>query len=271
MEEKEFLDFVSNETIENRVSHAYLIETNDIDDPSSLINSFIKLLFHNGDSSHDSKVDLLIDNNDLPDLKVISPVKSGSSVNSSVIIDVDVIRDLISSFSNTSFSEKYEVYVIKDAEKLNLPASNTLLKFLEEPSSNVVAILVCKNRYNLLDTIVSRCQVFSLKNSMPFSISDDDFNVLKNIFGKDKGFLVYNDILKSLPDKASFNNLLINSERYFFDVIRGKIDVDEDLSYSRDGLYKIIVLIEKYIKNNSYNVGYKLTFDNFLTELEEVI
>ena len=49
---------------------------------------------------------------------------------------------------------------------MNSQASNSILKFLEEPVTNVIAILVTNNVYQLLDTIISRCQVISLKKNI---------------------------------------------------------------------------------------------------------
>ena len=43
-----------------------------------------------------------------------------------------------------------------------------MLKFLEEPEDDIVAILVTDSRYDLLDTIISRCQVLSLINNESF-------------------------------------------------------------------------------------------------------
>lgn len=267
----DFKKFINNEISNNRISHAYLIETGDISDAKPFIDYFVKALFHNGDANHDDKVDTLIDDASLADFKVLSPSSLSSSVNSSKIIDIDAIRNLITSFSNTSFSENKEVYVVTDASSFNAASSNALLKFLEEPSSNVVGILVCKNRYSVLDTLVSRCQIISLKNDEKFSISDNDLNTLTLLFSKDMGFFYYNDILESLPDKVSFNNFLLLSEKYFFNVIGGKIELDSSISNLKDYLYKVIILIEKYLKNNNYNVGYKLILDNFLTDVEEMV
>ena len=44
--------------------------------------------------------------------------------------------------------------------------SNSMLKFLEEPDNNVVAILMTNNYNNILSTIVSRCQVIKLNGAI---------------------------------------------------------------------------------------------------------
>lgn len=58
--------------------------------------------------------------------------------------------------------------IIKDAHLLSLPAANALLKTLEEPPAYAVMILVADEN-NLLETIVSRCQLLRFA-----SLSDSD-------------------------------------------------------------------------------------------------
>ena len=61
-------------------------------------------------------------------------------------------------------ADKALVIDYKEADKLNMSSANTILKFLEEPEDDIVAILVANNRYAVIETILSRCQVLSLKN-----------------------------------------------------------------------------------------------------------
>jgi len=43
---------------------------------------------------------------------------------------------------------------------------NILLKLLEEPPENTVIILIAENRDQLLNTILSRCQIVSVQGSV---------------------------------------------------------------------------------------------------------
>lgn len=53
-----------------------------------------------------------------------------------------------------------KVYIIKDAEKMNVQAQNALLKILEEPPKFVCFILECENEKKLMQTIRSRCSIY---------------------------------------------------------------------------------------------------------------
>lgn len=56
------------------------------------------------------------------------------------------------------YEARYKVYIIRDAEKLTVDASNCLLKTLEEPPSHVILIVTALDAKMLLPTVVSRCQ-----------------------------------------------------------------------------------------------------------------
>ncbi len=54
--------------------------------------------------------------------------------------------------------EGYAVWLIKNIEKMTLPAANSFLKVLEEPPEDTVFLLLTENIGQVLPTIVSRCQ-----------------------------------------------------------------------------------------------------------------
>ena len=55
------------------------------------------------------------------------------------------------------------MYVIEDVDKSSPQAMNSFLKFLEEPESNIVAILTTSNINKVLETIKSRCLILNLE------------------------------------------------------------------------------------------------------------
>lgn len=85
-----------------------------------------------------------------PDLHWIQP--DGSSVK------IEQIRDLQKQFAYRSKTDQKKIYVIEQADKMTVHAANSLLKFLEEPGADVIAILITENGQALLPTIKSRAQ-----------------------------------------------------------------------------------------------------------------
>lgn len=74
-------------------------------------------------------------------------------------LPIDVIREfLIEKIANRPQMGEFAVYVIHEAEKLNIAGQNALLKTLEEPPGFCVVILLCSKTEWLLPTIYSRCQ-----------------------------------------------------------------------------------------------------------------
>ena len=76
-------------------------------------------------------------------------------------IKKEEIQTLKSDLSVKAFYGK-KIYWIKDIEKMTEQAANSLLKFLEEPEDDIIAILSCKNISAVLPTIISRCQQIKL-------------------------------------------------------------------------------------------------------------
>lgn len=76
----------------------------------------------------------------------------------SVVIKIDQVRELSEKLALSSHRGGYKVAVLNPAEAMNINASNSLLKTLEEPSDNTVLVLVCTHPAHLPATIRSRCQ-----------------------------------------------------------------------------------------------------------------
>jgi DNA polymerase III subunit delta' len=86
----------------------------------------------------------------------------------SKVIKVDQIRRLSQQLSQTPFGH-YQVVIIEDAEKMNIAASNALLKTLEEPCGSVLIILIVQPGMSLPATIHSRCQHLNITVDTPES------------------------------------------------------------------------------------------------------
>ncbi len=76
-------------------------------------------------------------------------------------ISVDMIRDFVSGTSVVDTRDRF--FVVLNAETMNVPAENAFLKNLEEPKPHHHFILVTLAPSALLSTVVSRAQVFYLK------------------------------------------------------------------------------------------------------------
>lgn len=85
-----------------------------------------------------------------PDVIYINHEKPG-------LISVDEVREqLLDTIDIKPYEGRYKVYVMPDADKMNIQAQNAILKTLEEPPAYAVILLLVNDDKKLIDTIRSR-------------------------------------------------------------------------------------------------------------------
>ena len=197
---------ITNSIKKNKCSHAYLIETNGYSKSLELALSIAKTLlcpfnYTNRLSCNNCNQCDVIDDFNFLELKIIKP--DGEWIKKE---QLDALQNL---FSKKAVIGNIKVYIIDGVERLNTTSANSILKFLEEPEEGIIAILITENINKVLSTIISRCQLLSLKN-----ISNNNYNsvmeaVAYNIFNSE------NKILDFVNNDDSFN--IINNVINFVD------------------------------------------------------
>ena len=89
-----------------------------------------------------------------PDYYLLEPESSGKSART---IRIEQLRTMQSEIARLPLLSECRVVLIDDADCMNEPAENSLLKTLEEPTGQVYFLLVTHAKSSLLDTIRSRC------------------------------------------------------------------------------------------------------------------
>ncbi len=74
-------------------------------------------------------------------------------------IRVDDAQEILKSLSLKAYEGGYKFMLVWMADKLNIAASNKLLKLLEEPPEKTIFILISENEEDIIQTIRSRCQI----------------------------------------------------------------------------------------------------------------
>jgi DNA polymerase-3 subunit delta' len=87
-------------------------------------------------------------------------------------IRVEDANEIVKSLSLKSHEGGYKVMIVWMADKINIAASNKLLKLLEEPNEKTVFILISENEEDIIQTIRSRCQVLHFKGLPEKTISE---------------------------------------------------------------------------------------------------
>ena len=78
-------------------------------------------------------------------------------------IGVDEAEEIVKKLVLKSYEGGYKVMIIWMAEKMNISASNKLLKLIEEPPEKTLFLLIAENEEQIIKTILSRCQVLHIK------------------------------------------------------------------------------------------------------------
>lgn len=191
------------------------------------------------------------------------------------------INSLISEFSKTSIEDNnHYIYIINHVEKMTLEAVNALLKFLEEPVSNVTAILTTKNLSKVLPTIRSRCQTINLlpinkKNIIENSIKleiDQGIAEILSFFYIDENKIKEASLDKSNIDIINntleyLNLLTTNVNKAQFVLLNNLIPIlstNESLEFF---LNLILIFLEESIKYKFKNETTLKTNENLIKNL----
>lgn len=230
---EENIKYLSNVIDENKLSHAFLVESNNYEDVmNSVFKLFLekKMIFNIDDIENNISV------------RILRPIDN--------LIDKDQILNLQEFLATMSFDGYYKLFFILNAGLMNEQSVNKLLKVLEEPNEKVVGFLISDNSNELLPTLISRCQV--LKNDIDVNnvvVDEDIFNNLckfKNFNFED--YIKFKVVVSKL-DKVVINNLFIKYLAY--------LDSENDIFYLK---------VNDFLNNLRYNVNIDLALDKLYFE-----
>ena len=265
-----FDDYLSKYVKKDKINHAYLIETNTnrkLELAEELARKIIS--YDNSLSLEEMKL-----NNDL--------IVIDTDAN---IIKTEEIESLKEQLITKSINGNKRIYIIIGAEKLNDSASNKLLKFIEEPEEDIIAILVTDNKNNVITTIVSRCQLLRfIINEDKFSSYDDEyinsiFGFINNIEDNKEKAIAYQNMfdIKKLSDRNYLQDFLNCLLYVYDDVIQFKltnkvnyfnnyIDEIEKISYKNDikSIRVKVNAINTCLARIKYNPNVKLLIDKLI-------
>lgn len=214
-----------------RISHAFLICNTTYDNQKEELYQILSDYFFNGKKISENDNDVLI----------IRP-------NNGKILKEDVLY-LQEKLKTKSQINDNRVYIIDCAEKMNDYASNSLLKFLEEPEENIYAFLISENINKVLPTIKSRCQIIMIEENNNLRLEELEEEIINKSI----------ELIKIIEEKK------INSEAYIYEVINKK----EDRETIKD-----IIKIMKYFYYETIKTKYNQKceiFNKYIDLINEII
>ncbi len=157
---------------DSRIGHAYLFEGPEGVGKLSLARAFAQMIVCENPEALDAcgvcaNCSRAASQNH-PDLTIVTNQFYDASKKSADIL-VDTIRSMKSDVYIKPFLGMRKIYIIPNADTMNISAQNSLLKVLEEPPEYCTIILLAENREAFLPTILSRVSVFKF-----FALTDDE-------------------------------------------------------------------------------------------------
>ncbi len=131
-----------------------------------------------------------------PDVLYIAQEKNSKTGKTKKDIDIAQLLHVHDRLLRKSFLGGYTVVIIDGAEKMNISASNALLKSLEEPRGKTLFFLLTNDEKKLLPTIWSRCQGIFFH---PVAQSELEACVKKDISENEKKELLF--LSRGLPGR----------------------------------------------------------------------
>lgn len=264
---------------ENKLAHAFLIETNDKEKSYHSLLQFLKILncpdeYKEGCSN--CNLCHLIDTNSLPSLLTVYP--DGINIKKEQILEVK------RAFQTKPVFSKYNMYIIMDAENLNSSSANTMLKFLEEPEDSIIGFFITNNKENVIDTIKSRCQILldyydvDISKQIPSSFKEMAISYVKELETSGIDAVFYNrDVL--LPEIKDKKDLFYLFEA-LLDIYRNLFFAVQNLEVLKDEYQEFKFLLKKNVKyferkvdlimeildEINYNLNISLVLDRFVLE-----
>lgn len=241
---------------EHRLAHAFLIETNNIEKCYKDIKTVVKLINcpQHGEHTEECAFCASVDKNEFPEHMEL--FAEGQEIKKSAILELKNKLNFKPSIS------EYFTFIISECEKLNVHSSNSLLKFLEEPSDFTVGFLITSQKEKVLTTIRSRCQVIKAIYAEESVIDEKTFDEtyqrhLELI--KNGNLLKYNTVFQEKVDRS----FLIKYYKYIFDITLKKMKYDSNV-------LKKIQIIKNCLEMLESNVNLDMCNDFFTLEMREL-
>lgn len=267
---------------EQKLAHAYLIETNNQEKCLDDLCDFLKIVFcptDYKDKCDNCNICHLIAKKEMPDLYIVYP--DGKEIKKEQIIN---LKNNCSVYSDLT---KKKIYIIMNAELLNKASENAMLKFIEEPFDSCYGFFITNSKESLLLTIQSRCEVLNIIYKEDFfsslnlnSIQKDAYleiinKYLEKLESKKGDIRINKELIQSLPNKEDiviffkiinyiYNNKLKEFSIGFSDEFAYLNGNDEQM------LIKKIKIISEILSKIHYNLNMDLLLDRFFIEMSDI-
>jgi DNA polymerase-3 subunit delta' len=233
---------------ELRMPHAYIFYGTQTQEINKFVDELIKSILCSQPSEENFACgkcqDCLWSKINHPDLKIVESSSDKDENLNSDVLNVANAREVKKFLELTSHQTNgKKIVAVYDAERLNIAASNALLKIIEEPPNDCLIIFTVNDIASLLPTITSRCRLItfpkpSIKDAKEFLSQTDNIDLIDNL-------QLYNNAPLQLINEKE---MLANTNIIINELKKGnKIDLMKINNIWLDnGLVWIINLVQKW-------------------------
>lgn len=259
---------------ENKLAHAFLLETNSLDSCYKDLIKFVKYLScpyeYNDNCDNDNCHNCeLIDSGNLPSFIKVDP--------DGTLIKKGQIQEIINRFQSIPIFSNYNIYVVNECDKLNSSSANSLLKFLEEPEDNILGFYITTNKMNVISTVRSRCQELNVYYDLAktdYKYSSVVAEYLNSVY-KNEDAILYNKVeaLNLLSDRSEWIDFFKEMLYILYSYLKNKsneFNIRLLNEMSDKEIVKIEDLIKSVLKYLQSNGNIELILDKFVLEMRDL-
>ena len=276
-------DILLNSKKENRVSHSYIFSGKEGIGKKLLALEFAKILNCSNANIKEwagckcnscSKIDRLIH----PDVMLYE-----FSEEKNIKID-DIRKEIEPKIYLSPFEGNFKVFIIDNAERMNINAQNAFLKTLEEPPPYSIIILLTSSIDLIINTIKSRCQIVNFQplsdeivkevlnwnneldsNEIDYAIKVSNGSIKKAIESSKESIEENNQIIKNIANLASNQQQDISNIINELKISDSKIDTDQ-----LKGIFELFLLwLDDLIKIKINSRAESLNFADVIVESQK--
>lgn len=177
------------------------------------------------------------------------------NIETNTSIKIKDIKDFISKINLSHPTNERLFHYIHNAHNLTNPAQNALLKTLEEPPNNTTLILISANKNQLLETIISRCQIVELATDIFYYKTDIPLKEL---------------VSKSYKELISLSSKLAKESPEFLLTYVNDLRIGLRNSPSINRKLALSIINETYVNLKTTNANHQLLLESCFFRLKQL-
>jgi len=250
------INFLEKSYSEGRLVHAYLFFGGDKDEKINVARKLAKIVL--GDDEITSR---LVDSDEHANVITVRPDGKNIRKEQIVFLKTEIMKK--------SIENRGKVYIIEDADKMSISATNSLLKFLEEPAPDVYIILISPAKEVLLPTIVSRCVNLGFRGLdwKNIEICEEIFEIIKQL--EQKGVSPHVIVAKNAEFfKERMVEFLDGYQVYCRGILEELLEAGASVKSEIKGCIGKLRAIEEAKRSLRYNMNVQLCLDKLWTRFK---